>query len=335
MALLLTEHDVRRLLPMGDLIKAMDEALAAFSTGEVQQPVRSIVELGHHGFFGVMPAAYGFDAPRGTMGAEAAGTKIVTVVPRNHERGLPSHFATIVMLDPQSGALDAIVDGRYITETRTAAVSAVSARHLARTDSTRVAIIGSGVQARSHAEALSHVMPGASFSIWSPREASRDTAAREIGEAIAHSGATIATAATARDAIEGADVIVLVTASTSPVLDDAWVAPGTHVIGVGACRPNQREMPASLVARATLVVDSRAAAEKEAGDILLARADGLDVAIAAELGEICAGRAPGRRGADDVTIFKSLGLAIEDVVAGRLAVEHARRTGAGVEISLN
>lgn len=335
MALLLTEHDVRRLLPMGDLINAMDEALAAFSSGEVEQPVRSIVELGTHGFFGVMPAAYGFDAPRGTMGAEAAGSKIVTVVPRNHERGFPSHFATIVMLDPQTGALDAIVDGRYITEARTAAVSAVSARHLARKDSARIAIIGSGVQAHSHAEALSHVIPGTTFRIWSPRETSREAAAREIAGVIAHAGATITAAPSARDAVDGADIIVLVTASTSPVIDDEWVRPGTHVIGVGACRPNQREMPAALVARATLVVDSRAAAEKEAGDILLARADGYDVAIAAELGDICAGRAPGRGSADDVTIFKSLGLAIEDVVAGRIAVEHARRIGAGAEISLN
>src|SRR5690606_38497380 len=335
MALLLTEHDVRRLLPMGDLIDAMDEALAAFSSGDIRQPVRSIVDLDSHGFFGVMPAAYGFDAPRGVMGAEAAGSKIVTVVPRNHERGLPSHFATIVMLDPQTGALDAILDGRYITEARTAAVSAVSARRLARHDARTVAIIGSGVQARSHAEALAHVVSNASFRIWSPREASRETAAREIGESIASLGATIAPAATAHEAVAGADIIVLVTASTEPVIEDAWVRPGTHVIAVGACRPNHREMPPALVSGATLVVDSRAAAEQEAGDILLARADGFDVAIAAELGEVCAGRAPGRQQVDDVTIFKSLGLAIEDVVAGRLTVEHARRQGVGVGITLN
>src|SRR5690606_7312096 len=116
MALIVTESDVARVLPMADLIDAMDAALAAFSTNQVRQPVRAIVELEAHGFFGVMPAAYAFDAPRGAMGTKAAGTKIVTVVPGNHERGLPSHFATIVMLDPDTGALQAIVDGRLITE---------------------------------------------------------------------------------------------------------------------------------------------------------------------------------------------------------------------------
>src|SRR5688500_14024322 len=146
MALLLTEADVRRFLPMSDLIDAMQAALAAFSTGKVQQPVRSVVELGSHGFFGVMPAAYALDAPDAMLGNASAGAKLVTVVPGNHDRGLPSHLATIVLLNAQTGGLEAIIDGRYITEARTAAVSAVSARHLARPDSRIVAIIGSGVQ---------------------------------------------------------------------------------------------------------------------------------------------------------------------------------------------
>lgn len=328
MALLLTENDVRRVLPMGDLIDAMDEALAAFSAAQVRQPVRSIVDLGTHGFFGVMPAAYEFGSPRGVMGAAAAGTKIVTVVPRNHEQGLPSHFATIVMLDPATGALDAIVDGRFITEARTAAVSAVSARHLARPDARVVAIIGTGVQARSHAAALAHVLTGAEFRVWSRGADHRETAAKEIGPAAR-------AAASAREAVEGADVVVLVTSARTPVVEDAWIAPGTHVIGVGACRPNEREMPAALIARARLVVDSRAAAEQESGDILLARADGAAVDIAAELGEICAGTVKGREDAAGVTIFKSLGLAIEDVVAARLAVERARAQGIGKTVILN
>lgn len=331
MPLLLTESDVARVLPMADLIDAMESALAAFSTSQVRQPVRSIVELDTHGFFGVMPAAYAFDEARGVMGTAAAGTKIVTVVPRNHEQGLPSHFATIVMLDPQTGALDAIVDGRLITEARTAAVSAVSARHLARRDARVVGIIGSGVQAHSHASALAHVLPEAEFRIWSRSAEHREAAARDIA------GATkrpcVATAS-ARDAVAGADVVVLVTSAQTPVVEDEWIKDGTHVIGVGACRPNEREMPGALVARARLVVDSRAAAEKESGDLLLARADGRSVQISAELGEICAGSAPGRTDAASVTIFKSLGLAIEDVVAARLAVERARAAHIGQPLSL-
>lgn len=340
MALLLNEADVRRLLPMADLIDAMEAALAAFSTGKVQQPVRSIVELGTHGFLGVMPAAYALDAPHAVLGSASAGAKLVTVVPGNHERGLPSHLATIVLLNAQTGALEAIIDGRYITEARTAAVSAVSARHLARPDSRIVAIIGSGVQARSHAEALARVLQVHEFRVWSPTEAHREAAAADIGampELKLRPTAVqpaITVSSTAREAVEGADVIVLVTSAGTPVIEDAWITDPAYIIGVGACRPTQREMPGALVARARLIVDSRDAAMKEAGDLLLAREEGLDVTIAAELGEICAGFAPGRTADDGVTIFKSLGLAIEDVVAAELVLRRAQSAGAGTPIEL-
>lgn len=336
MALLLTEADVRRFLPMSDLIDAMEAALSAFSTGQVQQPVRSVVELGSHGFFGVMPAAYALDAPHAVLGNASAGAKLVTVVPGNHDRGLPSHLATIILLNAQTGGLEAIIDGRYITEARTAAVSAVSARHLARPDSRIVAIIGSGVQARSHAEALSRVLQVREFRVWSPTAAHRETAAADMAalpELKARAGA-ITVSPSAREAVEGADVVVLVTSAATPVLEDAWISERTHVIGVGACRPTQREMPGALVQRARVIVDSRDAAMKEAGDLLLAREEGLDVTIAAELGEICAGFAPGRTAGDNVTIFKSLGLAIEDVVAAELVVRRAQSAGAGTAIEL-
>ena len=321
MPLLLTEHDVRQLLPMADLIDTMAQALAMFSTGKVRQPVRAIVELGAHGFFGVMPAAYD----------EAAGLKMVTVVPRNHERNLPSHLATILLMDPDTGALLAIMDGRYITEARTAAVSAVSARHLARPDAGRIGIIGAGVQARSHALALRHIATEAEFVIWSPTVSHCEAAARDIA---ADTGAPVRTAVHPREAVYGADIVVLVTAATTPVIEDGWIADGTHVIGVGACRPNQREMPAALLAHSRVVVDSRDAAMKEAGDILLAQADGAAVTISAELGEVCAGLAPGRTDTKGVTIFKSLGLAIEDVAAARLVLDRANAANAGAVIPL-
>lgn len=336
MPLLLNEADVRRLLPMSDLIDAMEAALAAFSTGQVQQPVRSIVELGTHGFFGVMPAAYSLDAPHKVLGSASAGAKLVTVVPGNHDRGMPSHLATIVLLNAQTGALEAIVDGRYITEARTAAVSAVSARHLARPDSHIVAIIGSGVQARSHAQALSRVLQIGEFRLWSPTAAHREAAAADIQKMpeLTQRQATVTIASSAREAVEGADVVVLVTSAATPVIEDGWIGNATHVIGVGACRPNQREMPGALVGRGRIIVDSRDAAMKEAGDLILAREEGVEVEIAAELGEICAGFAPGRTASDTVTIFKSLGLAIEDVVAAELVLRRAQSTGAGTTIEL-
>lgn len=331
MPILLTERDVRQLLPMRDLIDAMDAALAAFSTGKVRQPVRPTLELGTHGFFSVMPAAYALAEPDPVLGTAAAGAKLVTVVPRNHDRGLPSHLATIFMLDAETGALDAILDGRYITEARTAAVSAVSARHLARPGSTTAAIIGSGVQARSHADALSNVFAIGEFRIWSPTPAHRESAAGDIEHL---TGRRVIVSASAQSAVDGADLVCLVTSATDPVIEDSWVGGQAHVMAVGSSMATMREMPAALVARGRLTVDSREAALKEAGDFILAEREGVTVNISAELGEICAGFAPGRTGDDGVTIFKSLGLAIEDVVSAQLVVERARATGAGAAIPL-
>jgi ornithine cyclodeaminase/alanine dehydrogenase-like protein (mu-crystallin family) len=247
--------------------------------------------------------------------APALGAKLVTVYHTNLERGLPSHLATIILMDPETGALSAILDGRYITEARTAAVSAVSVKKLARTDSSVLAILGSGVQARSHFEALAHVRRFEEVRAWSPTRANleafaKTTGARPMGSAEA--------------AVRGADVIVLVTASDAPVFEDAWVKRGAHVISVGACRPHQKEMDPALVARSRLFVDSRAAAVKESGDVIAAG----EKHIVAELGEASAMR----QSADEITVFKSLGLAVEDVVAAHLALERAKQQNRGTSI---
>ncbi len=284
---LLTEADVASLLPAADLIDAMGTALTKFSAGEVLQPLRTVLSVGpQKAFFGLMPA-YVAAPPQ-------LGAKIVTVFGDNHKRGLPSHMATILLLDPDTGALIALMDGRYITEARTAAVSAVSARHMARPDAAIVAILGSGVQARSHLEMLALVRPLRQVRVWSPRAASRE---RFVAEAQPHSVAAVSAAPTAEAAVRGADLIVVVTASPTPVLDSAWVTPGAHVMAIGACRPDQREMDPALVARSRLVVDSRAAALVESGDVALAIAEGRFTAahVLGELGEVVrrhAGGAP-------------------------------------------
>ena len=320
MAVLLTEADVRAVLSMEDLIAAMENALERFSAGAVRQPLRSVVEAGGHGFYGVMPA-YLEQPP-------ALGTKLVSVYHGNLARGLTSHLATIVLHDPETGELQAVMDGRYITEARTAAVSAASARHLARSDARVLAILGTGVQARSHVEALSRVHAFGETRIWG-RTAERAAAlATELAPSIR---GRIAAVPSVRDAVDGADVIALVTASTEPVLRREWVAAGAHVCAVGACRPTQREMDTALVKEARLFVDSRAGALAEAGDIVIPIAEGaFDAAhIAAELGDVFAGRAAGRRNATEITIFKSLGMAVEDVAAARLAFERAAALGLG------
>ena len=323
---LLTEAHVRSLLPLSDLVTAMEMALARFSAGDVLQPVRSVLMVGpQQAFFGLMPA-YVADPPQ-------LGAKLVTVFGDNHRRGLPSHLATILLLDPDTGALIALMDGRYITEARTAAVSAVSARHLARADASTLAILGTGVQARSHLEALAAVRPIRDVRVWSPTPASRE---RFVAEMSGHVPAAITAAVSAEAAVRGADIIVLVTSSPSPVVEAAWVAAGAHVISVGACRPDQREMDPALVARARLVVDSRAAALVESGDVVLGLAEGrFDVGhVAGELGDVVRGALAGRTSADEITIFKSLGMAVEDVVAADLVYRRALESGAGTDLTL-
>jgi alanine dehydrogenase len=326
MPLLLTEADVRDLLPLSDLIGAMERALSAFSNGEVTQPVRTALQAGaRRNFFGVMPAYLASPA--------ALGIKLVTVFNENTARGLPTHLATILLLDPETGALEVIMDGRYITEVRTAAVSAVAATRLARKDAAILTVLGSGVQARSHIELLARVCRLREIRVWSPTPAHLN---QFISDAASITSVPIHAAANAEEAVRGADVIALVTSSNTPVIQDAWVSPGALVISVGACRPDTREMDPSLVARARLFVDSRAAALVEAGDIVQGIREGRwsETHIAGELGEVILGRTPGRIAADDIVIFKSLGLAVEDVAAAQLALTHAKEQGKGRAIPL-
>jgi len=349
---LLTEADVKAVLTMDDLIETMAGALRAFSAKEAVQPVRTIISVGGDGaFFGSMPALVRAGSAASGGAADppsraALGEKLVTVFGANHAKGLPSHLASIVLLDPETGALLALLDGRYITEARTAAVSAVSSRLLARKTSQSLAIIGSGVQAHSHLDALSRIHQFRQVTVWSPQELHRE---RFVEEARAATGSDAAKSRNADgltpnltavdhagEAVVGADVIVLVNSSPTPVIESGWVKPGAHVISVGACRPNQREMDPALVGRARLFVDSREAALVESGDVVMGIQDGLfsDYHIAAELGELVAGRGKGRTSDADVTIFKSLGMAVEDVTAAALAYERAVEKGIGRELAM-
>ena len=319
--LLLTEADVRVLLPMQDLIDAMQTALASYSTGQVQQPLRTIMEVGaSRSFLGLMPAYI--------PGSGALGTKLVTVFGGNAALGLPTHLATIILFDSETGALRAIMDGRYITEARTAAVSAVSVRLLAREQASTLAIIGSGVQAHSHLEAISLVRPLKEVRVWSPTPQHRQ---RFAADARALTEATVIPVSDARTAVADADLIVLVSAAREPVVQSEWVADGAHICAVGACRPDQREMSTDLVRRGRVFVDSRGGALAEAGDIVIPLKEGAFEAghIAGELGELAAGRIGGRSKSSEVTIFKSLGMAVEDVAAAHLTFERAAERGFG------
>ena len=288
------EEQVRALLRMEELIPAMAEAMRDLSLGKVQQPVRQVLPVSEHGgFFGVMPAS-----------GRALGAKLVTFYPGN--QGIPTHHAMIVLFRPETGEPLVTMDGRLITEMRTAAVSAVATDLLSRADVSVMAILGSGVQAGSHLEALRHVRKFREVRVWSPRNSGEF--ARQFD---------ISGVATAEAAVRGADVIVVATSATTPILLGKWLTPGAHVNAVGATRPTWRELDDEAVRKARLYVESREAAMKESGDVIAAGE------IFAELGEVVAGTKPGRQSADEITLYKSVGVAVEDIVAAELVYQRA------------
>ncbi len=320
MALWLSESDVRAVLQPAEVIDAIASGLAALSTGRVVHPVRTAFEIGERCFFALMPA---FDREQGILGA-----KLVSVLPPNAARGLPTHLAAISLFDANTGELAAVVDGRYITELRTAAASAVSVRHLARPDSRVLAILGSGVQAGSHLAVLRHVRPFTEVRVWSP-------SAEHLHRFVEEQGPSVRAAASPDQCVHGADVVVVATNSIRPAIQCEWVSEGAHVAAIGACRPTHQELDSKLMARARVFVDSREAALQEAGDIVIPIGEGLFSAghICAELGEVVAGNKPGRGNDSEVTLFKSLGLAIEDLVAADLAFRRARQAGLGITVN--
>lgn len=274
----------------------MERALADFSTGKVLQPVRSILPVAeHHGFFGVMPAVYG----------DILGAKLVTLYPGNAGTALPTHQGIIALLRATTGEPLAMMDGRLITEMRTAAVTAVAVKHLSKPDAKVLAILGSGVQARAHFAALRCVRQFEEVRVWSRNAVNAKLLAGEIGAQVM----------SAEEAVRDADVVVTVTHASEPVLLGRWVKPGALVNAVGAVGATNREVDDAAM-QGAVVVDSREAARVEAAEILMAGA-----AVYAELGEIVAGTKA--KPADERVVFKSLGLAVEDLAAGRLVLKLA------------
>ena len=288
------EDEIRAALDWDALIDAMEEALTAFSSGDVDQPVRNLmtIEPGKR-YFGIMPA----------IAREAMGAKLVSFYPGNAGGAHPTHMAMIMLFRPETGEPLAALDGRLITEMRTAAVSAAVTRKLAAPGARALALLGAGVQAEAHLEAIRRVRPIDDVRVWrrTPESAERFAAAHG------------ARAMSAQDAVRGADIVVTATSSNTPVLMGEWLKPGAHVNAVGACLPTWRELDDGVMANA-LIVDSRAAAMKESGDVILSKAK-----IFAEAGELFAGAARPPMGA--TTVFKSLGLAVEDIAAAKLVYD--------------
>jgi ornithine cyclodeaminase/alanine dehydrogenase-like protein (mu-crystallin family) len=297
----LDEARVRAVLHWDPLVAAMERALTGFSAGRVIQPVRNMltIEEGKR-YLGIMPA----------VAEEAMGLKLVSFYPANAGTGVPSHSAMILLFRPDTGEPLAVMDGRLITEMRTAAVSAAVTRSLASPESRVLALLGSGVQAGAHLEALSRVRDFNEIRVWSrtPEHARRF--------ATTHGANATPDAETA---VRNADVIVTATNALEPILQGAWLKPGAHVNAVGSPRPTWRELDDEAMMSGVLVVDSREAVLKEAGDVILSKAP-----IYAEIGEIFGGAKP-KPIPGSTTVFKSVGIAIEDIAAARLVYEASAR----------
>ncbi len=324
--LILTQAEVRSLLPMEDCMDRMAETLEALARGEGLNPLRTLMKLPEgQGLLGMMPGLSG--------SPEALGIKVVTVFPGNHGSDYDAHQGVVLLFDPDHGLPVGILDASEVTAIRTAAVSGVATRALAREDASVLALLGSGVQASTHLQAMLAVRAFEKVRVYSPTEENREAFAWREGE---RHDVEIEAVASAEEAVRGADVVCTVTSSSDPVLKGAWLAPGMHVNAVGSSVKSARELDTEAVARARLFVDRRESTVNEAGDYLFPRAEEAidEHHIVGEIGEVLLGRVVGRSSAADVTLFKSLGLAVEDLAAAQYALEQAHARGMGTFVPL-
>lgn len=316
--LVLSEQDVRELLDMESCVAAMEDVLARLTRDELHNPLRSIMRPPGPAVMGLMPAYRGGDTPFFVL-------KEIVIAPENSTRGLDPHQGAVLLHNGVTGKLIAILNASPITEIRTAAVSGAATKALAREGARTVAILGSGVQGRSHVDAMQTVLDDPIIRIWSRNPAHAEALALETHSLVATS---------IEEALDCADVVCTATAAREPIVELGWLAPGTHVNAAGASIRTARELSSETVAAATLFVDRRESTLNESGDYLFAVEEqgiGPDH-IVAELGEVLTGVHPGRRADDELTVFKSLGIAVEDLAAAELCVARARERGIGTEV---
>lgn len=327
MKVLIADQDqVTRLFPMSEAIDVMRRTLVMLAGGDVLLPLRSMLALpGGERVLGLMPSYLG--------GLESVGVKVIAAFPANFGSEYDTHQGVVLVFDTERGLLRAIVDATSITAIRTAAVSGVATDLLARPNASDLAIIGAGTQAHTHLQAMLAVRPVRRVRVFSLPAGSAEAFAERESRL---TGLPVQAVASAQQAVEGADLICTVTTATVPVLLGEWLAPGAHVNAVGAYTPTTRELDTAAVARSRLYCDRRDALQSEAGEFLLARAEGAigDEHIVGELGEVLTGAAPARGSADEITLFKSLGIAVEDLAAARYVLDKAEKDGSGTWVEI-
>jgi ornithine cyclodeaminase/alanine dehydrogenase-like protein (mu-crystallin family) len=327
--LIITHDNLRQAVPMAAAMDAVAAAFAQLSGGQADVPLRSHVAIPPQEGLALLMPAY-------LAGSEALGVKALTLFPHNAARhGLPAIHAVVLLFDTTNGQPLALIDGGSLTALRTGAASGVATRLMARGDARVLALFGAGAQALPQAWAVCVARPIARIRLVNRTSAHAERLAAELRAFGAPIPTDVRVVPTARDALAEADVACCATASPTPLFDDADLRPGTHINGIGAYRANMREVPAATVARARVVVDERRAAWTEAGDLVLARDEGRidDGHVVAELGEVVRGRIAGRTDEAQITFFKSVGNAVQDVAVAQVAYERARALGVGVEVS--
>ncbi len=311
---------------MKECIDLMDQTLRTLARGDVVQPLRSATWLpDRSGLIGLMPGYLGQP--------QAFGVKVVTVYPGNHGTEFDSHQGAVMLFDVDNGSPLAILDATEITAIRTAAVSGVATNRLAREDASSLALLGSGVQARTHLEALMLVRDVKEVRVWSMNY---DRAVQFAQHGSTRHDIRIEARSTAREAVDGADIICTVTAATEPILLGQWISPGAHINAIGACTPNARELDTAAVVNSRLFVDRLESALNESGDFRFPKAEGAldDDKIVGELGDVLLERVVGRSSSQEITLFKSLGLAVEDLAAAHYIFDQAKRNNVGTTIKL-
>ncbi|MCU1308261.1 MAG: Ornithine cyclodeaminase [Acidobacteriaceae bacterium] len=299
-------EEVTRRLTYDLCIPIVRQAMIAFSKGETKQLLRSIIPLSDGRFFGVMPGAMGAHAP--------FGAKLISVFHENFARGIQSHQGLVILFDPETGAPVCVVHAGELTAIRTAAASAVATDALARKDARRLALLGYGEQAGTHARAISKVRDLESIVVWGRSPERAQTFAKQMQ---AEFTVPVATAGDVREAVAEADIICTVTSAEEPILKGEWVRPGTHLNLVGSGYAGPTEVDNDLVVRSRFIADSREGVLQQGAEFLRAKAAGLvgDEHIAAEIGQVLSGEIEGRRSAEEITVYKSLGHVVQDLAS--------------------
>jgi ornithine cyclodeaminase/alanine dehydrogenase-like protein (mu-crystallin family) len=324
--LIINQSEVQQLLPMSECIEVMSQALATLARGDAILPLRPVLWLPEkYGALGMMPSYMG--------DIQAMGLKVVSVFPGNHGTQYDSHMGAVLVFETKHGQLLGIVDASTITAIRTAGVSGVATRALAREDAHNLAILGSGVQAKTHLAAMLLTRDIQHIRVWSRNP---EHTKRFVERESARHGVNIQAAQTVQEAVDGAEIICTTTAAKEPILKGEWIAPGTHINAVGSSVSFTRELDTAAIVKSRLYVDRRESTVNEAGDFLFPKQEGAitDDHIQGEIGEILIGKVKGRQTHDEITVFKSLGLAVEDLSAANHVYKKAVEAGLGIAVEL-